>query len=771
VKITIDNLDGHGAVDYSRWISAAGPLKVKRTLNAPSLCECTLDLTASQLPAPIRRGRVVVTLDDGSVVFTGYVAKEPEAIYAGAGIAGAAYHLGLHAISDEWLLDRQGLPASGARFQQNGADAFRTLTNRMGLPQFTSAATGGLRSVGVFEPEQNASWSANAGCLADSLYGAYRVIGGVVGLQPAGTVTHVLSDGDARLQVAGLQLSQTRELANDITVSGEIEPAAYIAESFAGDGTMSAFALSVTPFQHGISGVRSHRLSDSFDAEVLDRRVWSIADPGSHFSLTSAGLTLSGGNGLDGQTTLSAIDEVEIGGSLLLEMGSVQMQAASDGVLCGLYNGRTSRATCFAGYNIRQNSGSTVVAPLINGVETGTVFTLQSGHAYTLRIRVHCVEVQRVRQLYYAMVGGIVRTFGGGAVDAPVDLVFDLQDTGSSSNTPAIVLYDGTLYNSPPICSFVPVNSVQLIGSAGYCRLTEAGSAWVTKTSAAGVRSTQTAGTAGEGVDCTISSAGKITFFTGQVPQAGELVTVRYRTSQRAIARIEDPTSVAVEAASGVPGTAQWRGKVVRPAARSTTDCENAAEALLSVATDLSAGMGGAFTTTNSMDVWPGDVLSISRNGMAANSLIRSVTLVDGMAAPELVTQHVAFESEWAQGLGIRVSESVATDVVLPQVAQTGVGSYQANLSQLTLISASGTALQVDAGVPPPQGGGFEIRRRDGGFGAAVDQDLVMRSPVRGFVIPREAQVERYYVRMYDGSKPPIYSRFSSAIFTNVPVG
>lgn len=94
MKITIDNLDGHGAVDYSPWISAAGPLKVKRTLNAPSLCQCTLDLTASQLPAPIRRGRVVVTLDDGSVVFTGYVAKEPEAIYAGAGIAGAAYHLG-----------------------------------------------------------------------------------------------------------------------------------------------------------------------------------------------------------------------------------------------------------------------------------------------------------------------------------------------------------------------------------------------------------------------------------------------------------------------------------------------------------------------------------------------------------------------------------------------------------------------------------------------------------------------------------------------------
>lgn len=93
-----------------------------------------------------------------------------------------------------------------------------------------------------------------------------------------------------------------------------------------------------------------------------------------------------------------------------------------------------------------------------------------------------------------------------------------------------------------------------------------------------------------------------------------------------------------------------------------------------------------------------------------------------------------------------------------------------ANLQQLQLVSATGTALQVDAGVDPPAGGGFEVRRSDWGFGPGIDQDLVLRSPVRSFSIPREAQVERYYVRMYDGSTPPLYSRFSSAVFTNLPV-
>ena len=76
----------------------------------------------------------------------------------------------------------------------------------------------------------------------------------------------------------------------------------------------------------------------------------------------------------------------------------------------------------------------------------------------------------------------------------------------------------------------------------------------------------------------------------------------------------------------------------------------------------------------------------------------------------------------------------------------------------------------MDAGTDPPSGGGFEVRRRDWDFGPGVDQDLVLRSPVRSFSIPREAQVERYYVRMYDGSNPPVYSRFSSAVFTNLPV-
>lgn len=794
MKITIDNLDGLGALDYSGWISAAGALKVERKLNAPSTCGCVLDLNSARLRIPVRKGRVMVTRLDGLVLFTGYVTTEPELVYSGVGTTGAAYRIALHAISDEWLLDKQSVPMSGAGLGQNGTTALTILTNRVDAGVFTSGGSGGVRNLGIFQPEQNRSWSENAGALADNVYAAYRVVGGVVGLQPAGTIVHSLSDGDGTLQIAGLRVSQKRELANDVTVSGEREPAAYISESFAGDGTTSVFTLAKTPFRPAASGGRSgsrsgsgngsgsgsgnamqggasQLLSDSFDGGAFDRRIWAANDSGSYFSFTSAGLRFSGGNGLDGKTTLNAIDAVEVGGALVLEMGAIRMESASDGVLCGLYGGDISRSSCFAGYNVRQSNGSTIVVPLVNGVEAGTVYTLQSGHAYTLRVRLHCVEVQRVRQIFYAMVGGAVRSFGGGIVNAPADLMFDLLDMGASSNTPATILYDGTVQSSPASCSFVPVNSIQLIGSVGYCRATQTGSAWVTKVSAAGVKTTQMVGSAGEGVDCKISSSGKVTFFAGRVPQVGEIVTVRYRTGQRAISRMEDPASVAVEATGGISGTAQWRGKVIRPVARSTEDCESAAEALLSVASDRGATMSGTYVAVNSEDMWPGDVLSMSSGGETVSTLVRSVAIQDGMAAPELVTYHVTFASEWAEGLGIKLSEAVATDVILPEVAQVGPGNYLKDVQGLTLVSASGTALQIDTGVVPPAGGGFEVRRRDGAFGAGVDQDLVLRSPVRSFSIPREAQVERYYVRMYDGSNPPVFSRLSGAVFTDIPVG
>ncbi len=93
-----------------------------------------------------------------------------------------------------------------------------------------------------------------------------------------------------------------------------------------------------------------------------------------------------------------------------------------------------------------------------------------------------------------------------------------------------------------------------------------------------------------------------------------------------------------------------------------------------------------------------------------------------------------------------------------------------ADLPQLAVVSTTGNALQIDAGIAPPPGGGFEVRLRDFAFGPGGGQDLVLRSPVRSFSDSRAAQIQRFFVRMYDASTPPLYSRHSSAVFTDLPL-
>src|SRR6185437_12837497 len=103
MKVTIDNLDGKGAVDYSAALAADAPVKIERVLNAPSRASGMLDVSDAALAVPVRRARVVIASDAGTMLFTGYLATEPEAVYAGAGVAGPVYRYAFDAVSDEWL--------------------------------------------------------------------------------------------------------------------------------------------------------------------------------------------------------------------------------------------------------------------------------------------------------------------------------------------------------------------------------------------------------------------------------------------------------------------------------------------------------------------------------------------------------------------------------------------------------------------------------------------------------------------------------------------
>jgi hypothetical protein len=231
-------------------------------------------------------------------------------------------------------------------------------------------------------------------------------------------------------------------------------------------------------------------------------------------------------------------------------------------------------------------------------------------------------------------------------------------------------------------------------------------------------------------------------------------------------------SSIAEEAYGVLSGTAQWVGSMRAPVTRCSTDCENAALAILDMASSRDAAWAGSYQDFNleqQGDVWPGDALAIDApsSGMAASVVVRNVTVEATTTYPEVLQYTIKYANDWAEPLSLVTSNVLPKDVELPDLAAS-VPLAIDSLRDLTVASLTTTAINVNAGVTPPAGGGFEVRRRDWIFGAGDAVDVVLRSPVPNFTIIRAFPIEQYYVRMYDGANPPNYSRFSSAVFVNV---
>jgi len=200
--------------------------------------------------------------------------------------------------------------------------------------------------------------------------------------------------------------------------------------------------------------------------------------------------------------------------------------------------------------------------------------------------------------------------------------------------------------------------------------------------------------------------------------------------------------------------------------------------ALVTAASSVSAAWSGGYRTTSvalnaglaaPTDVWPGDALllqSVSLD-LDVQVVVRSVALAYRASLPDVVEYRIAFSNDWANDLSVRTSRTVPADAWLPAAVSP---VYLANLSGLTVTAITPAAVTVTTGVAAPAGGGFEVRRRDFAFGAGNDPDLVIRSTVTTFDIPRVTEADRFYVRMYDGSAPPNYSEFSVGLFVNLPL-
>ncbi len=774
MKLTIDNYDGNGPVDYTSSIVAGRPFRIVRRLNQPVTCAVTL-FPASGLATPARNGRMVLADDSGNVLFTGYVAAEPALELAGQSTMGAVYQAVVSAISDEILLDRQSIPQTGPIYGTTGGQALQAMLALLEIESITSSVSLATMNVSEFQPESNRTWAENAGALAAAVRNAYLLMNGTLTMTPVGTVTHSLNESQGTLSLNALRVSMVKALANDVTVCGEVEPSAYVTEFFQGDGTTVLFDLTEDPWMPPPSKTRP--LSDNFQGPTINKQIWNVDDPGSALALTSNGLTCGGGGSVIGTTMVSAVSNLELGGGLVIEAGGVQFGQNTSGIINGFFGaGGTTVAACIAGFLIGQVSGSTTVSPIVNGAVAGSTFTAATGHLYTLRLRFYASDIQRLLQAYYAVGtdNGLER-FGGNLLAAVASIVFEVQDTTNGVASAPTVLYSGSFTTSPaPYCVFAPLDAGYLQCSIGNVTIEQQGPVWVTSTPPGGTAFVRRLGTTAQGADCTIERTGKLRFYPASTPQAGELIAVSYRTSRRSVARLANATSIASESIGGqLPGTACWIGSVTSPVPRSSADCENAASAMLAVSTSRAAAWTGKYTEWNADqqgDVWPGDVLAVTSAsaGLTANLVVREVEIDLASAKPTLTKYTISFANDWADDLAIKTSSAVPADAWLPQQPETT--TPLASLNALVATSVTGSTIQIAANATAPTGGGFEVRRRDWSFTPGPGPDLVLRSPVPNFTIPRQAAMEQYYIRMYDGSTPPNYSRFSSALFVNLPL-
>ena len=86
------------------------------------------------------------------------------------------------------------------------------------------------------------------------------------------------------------------------------------------------------------------------------------------------------------------------------------------------------------------------------------------------------------------------------------------------------------------------------------------------------------------------------------------------------------------------------------------------------------------------------------------------------------------------------------------------------------MIDVTSTSVMIDTHADPPPGGGFEVRRSDAGWGPDNDRNLIGRFTGQIAYLARLSRVQDFYLRPYDGSAPPRYSRDSVLLHVDYPL-
>ncbi len=780
MKLLIDNFDGFGLRDYTPVLDSVKPTSLLRKLNRPAEMKFVLTLGDGPLLIPVLHARVILVAASGMKLFTGYTVQIPVAEYVGWGDRGSVFRYGVGALSDVMLMDQKAPPPHPSFVNRRAGDAFKQLTEEA-LPNVfdvTSVELGDTLTYFSVDPAKR--WTDLAAEIAVASRCAYRDLDGKLYFAPLGANTYALSEDDTSFSPSGLRVQSVNRVVNDLTILGDLEPAAHVKDFFVGDGHTTKFYLSQKPFARSSQiPIYNRTILDEIYA-TLDPMHWALTDPLGVISVGQGQLFINGGTGVDGTTLLTFIEEIELGSATLLKHGDVIFNGASSGVIGGLYASSTTLAGCIAGFRVTPSGTNSSIQAIVGGAVAGSPIVTQVGHHYVFSTQLYPAEVYRSQQVFHSSVHGVGNGLGGAAIGCDVRIVLEVQDIDpgnpATQVAPATVLYDGVVANAPQFCNYALINASTIHAEIAFTYITLPVDALVRSTLPGQSTVTVPTGSLLDGAQCRVSSAPSVEFYAEYIPAANQLIEVSYRGQGHAAARVVDLNSISAlsnGADDGVRGSIRQIGL---PLPRTSSDCENAALALLD---DATRGWTGEYETWSSYlpgeaaDIFPGDGLAINipSQGVVFDAIVSAIEMSLGDIAGENSRCTLRFVDVGDPSLDFAfVTALVKQRQTLVPIPSSQVGSaYLDDLTNADFTNVGSTTVTIDAGFTPVVGGEIEVRNSDAGWGVANNRNLIGRFTSSVFSLTRYARSQVYFLKRFDNSVPPKYSRHSAALHVDYP--
>jgi len=213
------------------------------------------------------------------------------------------------------------------------------------------------------------------------------------------------------------------------------------------------------------------------------------------------------------------------------------------------------------------------------------------------------------------------------------------------------------------------------------------------------------------------------------------------------------------------------------PVPRTSADCEIAALALLDDAGQGWAGEYQAwsqFLPGGAADIFPGDGLAVNVPSRMAvfTAIVREVDVQIADIAGENSRYTLKFVDAGDPALDFAfVTALVKQKKVLTPIDVSLVGNaYLADLNDAGFTNVTSTTVTIDVGFTPGAGGGIEVRYSDAGWGMNNNRNLVGRYTSSSFSLTRYARSQTYFLKSYDSSVPPKYSRYSASLHVDYPL-